>query len=131
MVCPGKDCPNSYSPEEIALATVTVLQRTVPAAVPGITFLSGGQSEEEATLNLNAINRVPGAKPWKLTFSYGRALQHTVLKTWMGQAENVGEAQKALLVRAKANGQAAEGKYGGGAGSAASLESTYVKNYRY
>jgi fructose-bisphosphate aldolase class I len=131
MVCPGQGCPKSYSPEDIALATVTVLQRTVPAAVPGITFLSGGQSEEEATLNLNAINRVPGPKPWKLTFSYGRALQHTVLKTWSGQAGNVAVAQQALLVRAKANGEAAQGKYGGGAGSAAAMESTYVKNYRY
>lgn len=85
MVCPGVDCTTKYSPEEIAHATVTVLRRTVPAAVPGITFLSGGQSEEEATVHLNAINQVPLVKPWALTFSYGRALQNTVLKTWKGR----------------------------------------------
>jgi fructose-bisphosphate aldolase class I len=101
MVCPGQDCKKKYTPEEIALATVTVLRRTVPAAVPGITFLSGGQSEEEATVHLNAINKVPGPKPWSLTFSYGRALQATVLKVWKGKDENVDEAMKALLVRAK------------------------------
>lgn len=133
MVLPGQDCPGKakYSLAELAQATVTVLQRTVPAAVPGVTFLSGGQSEEEATLNLNAINRVPGAKPWKLTFSYGRALQHTVLKAWAGQEANVQAAQQALLVRAKANGDAALGQYTGGAASKEALESTYVQNYRY
>lgn len=133
MVLPGQDCPTkaSYSQEELARATVTVLQRTVPAAVPGITFLSGGQSEEEATVNLNAINQVPGPKPWKLTFSYGRALQHTVLKTWQGQQGNVTAAQQALLVRAKANGEAALGQYSGAAASKEALESTYVQNYRY
>ena len=75
MVCPGQSCPRKYTPEEIALATVQVLKRTVPAAVAGITFLSGGQSEEEATMNLNEINKVAAVEgcPWPLTFSYGRA----------------------------------------------------------
>lgn len=133
MVLPGQNCPtkSNYSVADCALATVTVLQRTVPSAVPGITFLSGGQSEEEATLNLNAINQAPGAKPWKLSFSYGRALQHTVLKTWKGEAGNIAAAQQALLVRAQANSEAACGKYTGGAANAAALESTYVQNYRY
>ena len=97
MVCPGQDCPRKYTAQEIALATVQVLKRTVPSAVSGITFLSGGQSEEEATLNLNEINRVAReqACPWPLTFSYGRALQHTVLKTWKGENGNVKAAQDA------------------------------------
>ena len=89
MVCPGVNCSIQYTPEDIAQATVTVLRRTVPVAVPGVTFLSGGQSEEEATVHLNAINRVPGKKPWALTFSYGRALQNTVLKTWKGNPSNL------------------------------------------
>ena len=131
MVCPGQDCKIKYTPKDIALATVTVLQRTVPAAVPGITFLSGGQSEEEATIHLNEINRVPGKKPWALTFSYGRALQATVLKVWKGDATNVKDAQAALLVRCKANSEAALGKYEGGAGTGSASESLYVKDYKY
>ena len=94
-------------------------------------FLSGGQSEEEATVHLNAINRVHGPKPWSLTFSYGRALQATVLKTWSGQDGNVPAAQKDLLVRAKANSQAAVGKYMGDAAGKGATESLYVKNYKY
>lgn len=133
MVLPGHDHKDraKYTLEELAHATVTVLQRTVPAAVPGITFLSGGQSEEEATRNLNAINRVPGPKPWKLTFSYGRALQHTVLKTWKGEQANAEAAQQALLVRSQANAEAAQGRYGGSAASKEALESTHIKDYRY
>lgn len=132
MVCPGQDCPRKYTPQEIALATVQVLRRTVPAAVPGITFLSGGQSEEEATVHLNEINRVALNRPWALTFSYGRALQHTVLKTWMGRETAVAEAQRALLVRARANSQAATGSYGKTAGAVSSAsESIYVKDYKY
>ena len=137
MVCPGQDCPQKYSPADIAAATVHVLRRTVPAAVPGITFLSGGQSEEEATVHLNEINRVPAIKPWALTFSYGRALQQTVLKTWLGQAANAAAAQKALLFRAQANSRAARGSYAQ-AGKAvdaklasAANESMYVKDYKY
>ncbi len=83
------------------MATVTALRRTVPAAVPGIVFLSGGQSEEESTLNLNAINRVPGPKPWALSFSFGRALQQSVLKAWKGSKDNEKEAQNEFLKRAR------------------------------
>ena len=131
MVCPGSDCKTKYTPYEIARATVTAFQRTVPAAVAGITFLSGGQSEEEATVHLNAINQVEGRKPWPLTFSYGRALQSTVLKTWLGKEENVKAAQEALLKRAKANSQAAEGKYAGDAADESAKQSLYVRNYTY
>ncbi|KAJ1987760.1 hypothetical protein H4R33_002722 [Dimargaris cristalligena] len=131
MVCPGQDCPTKYTPQDIAEATVTVLRRTVPAAVPGITFLSGGQSEEAATQHLNEMNKVSALRPWALTFSYGRALQSTVLKTWSGKPENVKAAQDALMVRAKANSQAALGQYQGGAGGNAASESLYVKNYKY
>lgn len=119
----GLPCTN----EDIARATVRVLQHTVPPAVPGVTFLSGGMSEEDATLALNAINAFPGRKPWGLTFSYGRALQQSVLKAWSGKAENVAEAQRQLMIRAKANGEAALGKYQGGAGGAAASQSLHVK----
>lgn len=131
MVCPGKDCMMKYTPEEIALATVTVLKRTVPAAVPGITFLSGGQSEEEATVHLNAMNK--HQCPWKLSFSYGRALQNTVLKTWQGRPENTLNAQKALLFRASANRDASLGKYAvkSQTGLTGANESMYVKDYKY
>lgn len=138
MICPGQDCPHKYSSQEIALATVQVLKRTVPSAVGGITFLSGGQSEEEATGNLNEINKV--AKdlkcPWPLTFSYGRALQHTVLKTWKGEAGNLKSAQEALKSRASANSKASIGKYSkidveGNVENSAAGESIYVKDYKY
>jgi len=131
MVCPGNACSTKYSAEDIGMATTTVLRRTVPAAVPGITFLSGGQSEEEATVNLNCINSTPLHRPWALTFSYGRALQASVLKAWQGKAENVNAAQEVLLKRAKANGAASLGKYTGDAGDAASKESLFVANYSY
>ena len=91
--------------------------------------MSGGQSEEEATIHLNAINQVPGPKPWKLTFSYGRALQSSCLQSWKGKKENVAEAQKSFITRAKANSEACLGKYKGGA--AGSDKSLYVKNYSY
>ena len=94
MVTPGASCPDRKSAEEIAWFTVRTLSRTIVSALPGVTFLSGGQSEEEASLNLNAMNALQGiAKPWALTFSYGRALQQSVLKSWKGQAENVAAAQ--------------------------------------
>ncbi|XXQ36101.1 Fructose-bisphosphate aldolase [Plasmodiophora brassicae] len=130
MVCPGQDCKIKYTPEQIAHATVTVLRRTVPAAVPGITFLSGGQSEVEATQHLNAINRVDLCRPWALTFSYGRALQSTVQKTWAGKSENVAAAQKALLHRAQLNSQACLGKYETKEGGDAA-GSLYQANYKY
>ena len=111
--------------------TVAALLRTVPAAVPGIVFLSGGQSEEEATLNLNAINKLQVLKPWTLSFSFGRALQQSTLKIWSGKKENVGKAQEAFLVRCKANSEATVGKYGGGSGNGLASESLYEAGYKY
>lgn len=131
MVCPGQDCPTKYTPEEVAQATVAVLQRTVPVAVPGITFLSGGQSEESATLHLNAMNSMVAKKPWALTFSFGRALQASVLKAWAGKAANVAESQKALVIRSKANSEASLGTYVSAGGNDAASQSLFEKNYRY
>jgi len=134
MVTPGFACTNkTYTSEQKARATVTALSRGVPPAVPGITFLSGGQSEEEATLNLNAMNIIQDLpRPWRLTFSYGRALQASVLATWKGQKENVAAAQQELLKRAAANSLASLGKYTSGqAGSAAGGESLYEANRNY
>ncbi|EFJ12082.1 hypothetical protein SELMODRAFT_425653 [Selaginella moellendorffii] len=130
MVTGGSDGPKS-SNEDIARYTILALQRTVPVAVPGIMFLSGGQSEEEATLNLNAMNKFNTMKPWTLSFSYGRALQQSTLKAWSGKKENIPNAQKVLLGRCKANSDATLGRYVGGAGGASASESLYVKNYKY
>ena len=91
--------------------TVRTLQRTAPPGLCGVTFLSGGQSEEDATANLNAMNTLQSRVPWALTFSYGRALQATCLKTWGGKPENKEAAQKILMERAKANSEAQLGKY--------------------
>ncbi|MFN8492024.1 MAG: class I fructose-bisphosphate aldolase [Caldilineaceae bacterium] len=110
MVLPGKKCPQQATPEQIAEATIRCFRRVVPAAIPGIVFLSGGQGPEEATANLNAMNAM-GVHPWELSFSYGRALQEPVLKTWAGQVANVPAAQKAYYHRAKMNGAARFGKY--------------------
>jgi len=131
MVTAGQSCPKKYTSQDIAAATVTALNRTVPAAVAGITFLSGGQSEEDATLNLNAINQHAGKKPWPLTFSYGRALQASVLKAWGGQDANIKAAQEELLKRASGNGAAAVGKYEGGGAGAAGGDSLFVANHAY
>ncbi|RUS69575.1 hypothetical protein EGW08_022659 [Elysia chlorotica] len=98
---------------------------------PGITFLSGGQSEEDATINLNAINTYAGRKPWPLTFSYGRALQASVLKAWGGEDANIKAGQDELIRRAQANGAAAVGKYAGGGEGAAGGESLFVANHAY
>lgn len=112
MVISGKDCPRQAGVEEVAERTVRILKRTVPAAVAGIVFLSGGQSDEVATAHLNAMNRMfAGNLPWPLSFSYGRALQHPALKAWKGSAANVSAAQAALLHRSRMNGLAALGKY--------------------
>ncbi|KAK7300998.1 hypothetical protein RJT34_11852 [Clitoria ternatea] len=112
MVTPGAKSAK-VAPEVVAEHTVRALQRTVPAAVPAVVFLSGGQSEEEASVNLNAINQVKGKKPWSLSFSFGRALQQSTLKAWAGKEENVKLAQDALLTRAKANSEATLGTYKG------------------
>jgi fructose-bisphosphate aldolase class I len=110
MVLPGSDSPQQASVEEVAEATVACLRETVPAAVPGIVFLSGGQSDEAATAHLNAINRL-GPQPWQLSFSYGRALQAPVLQAWKGAPENRSAAQQAFLHRARLNGAARSGDW--------------------
>jgi len=111
MVVSGKDCDEQTNAEAVAAATVRVLRRCVPAAVPSINFLSGGLSPEQATANLNAINAGFPLEPWLLSFSYGRALQQPVLQAWQGKAENVPAAQQALLKRARLNGAAQRGEY--------------------
>src|SRR5215467_8341215 len=110
MVIAGKKAKNRASVEEVAEKTVRVLKACVPAAVPGIAFLSGGQSDEEATAHLDAMNRI-GGLPWRLTFSYGRALQAAPQKTWSGKPENVAAAQRAFAHRARMNGLAALGEW--------------------
>lgn len=112
MVTCGKDTKPFSSPEEVADFTINVFRNNVPAAVPTINFLSGGQSSVEATANLNAINSV-GQQPWLLSFSYGRALQEDCLKTWAGKKENVTKAQETLLNRARLNSLACLGDYQG------------------
>ena len=131
MVLPGYDCSKKYTPEDVARATVTVFQRTLPVAVPGVTFLSGGQSEVVATTHLDAINKYKATKPWALTFSYGRALQASVLQAWKGKAENVKAAQDVFLYRARCNGMAALGKYEGEKGSADASKDLHVAKYTY
>lgn len=111
MVVPGLACPRQAAPEEVAGATLTCLRRTVPAAVPSVNFLSGGQKDEAATANLNAMNAWPGNAPWQLSFSYGRALQAPALKAWCGEAANTAAGQRALYKRARLNSAARQGKY--------------------
>ena len=110
MVISGMKCPKQASVQEVAEATVRCLTRYVPAAVPGVVFLSGGQSAEDATDHLNAMNAM-GSYPWEVSFSYGRALQAPVLATWKGQESNFAAAQKSLFTRSKLNGLAHVGKY--------------------
>ena len=110
MVISGKGCPNQASAQEVAEWTIRCFRETVPAAVPGIVFLSGGQSDQQASENLNAIN-AQGEQPWKLSYSYGRALQAPALKAWGGEAANVELGQQMLLHRARLNSAAAGGNY--------------------
>ncbi len=110
MVISGKDCPKQASVEQVAEQTLRCLKRTVPAALPGIVFLSGGQTDEAATAHLNAMAATPGL-PWPLTYSYSRALQNPALKAWLGKAANVATAQKAYYHRARMNSLASQGKY--------------------
>ncbi|HET6684467.1 MAG TPA: class I fructose-bisphosphate aldolase [Gaiella sp.] len=112
MVIAGKQCPTQASPEQVAEQTIDCFLRRVPAMVPGIVFLSGGQSEVEATENLNAINQLGG--PWPLSFSYGRALQSSALAAWGGEAENVEAGQAAYLHRARMNALAVAGDWNAG-----------------
>ena len=110
MAVAGKKSAKHADVEEVAEKTVKLLKACVPATVPGIAFLSGGQSDEEATAHLDAMNKI-GNLPWKLTFSYGRALQHAPQTTWKGRAENVAAAQRAFSHRARMNGLAALGQW--------------------
>ena len=111
MVISGSDCKTQAGVDEVAERSVQCLKRCVPAAVPGVMFLSGGQSEEDATVHLNAMNAKFAPAPWKLSYSYGRALQQSCLKTWMGEAGNVKAAQAVLLERARANSAASAGTF--------------------
>ena len=110
MLLSGYDCPEQAGVEEVAERTLECFRRVVPAAVPGIAFLSGGQSDELAAAHLNAMNTTGGA-PWELTFSYGRALVAAQLKVWAGDGSTLAEAQAALLHRARCNGAARRGEY--------------------
>jgi fructose-bisphosphate aldolase class I len=110
MVVPGKESPKQASVQEVAEKTVRLLKNRVPAAVPGIAFLSGGQSDEEATAHLDAMNRL-GPLPWRLTFSYGRALQAAPQKAWSGKDENVNAGQRAFTHRARMNSLATQGEW--------------------
>lgn len=127
MVLPGADGPK-VDVKTAAYLTARTLSRTVPPAVPGIMFLSGGQSEEEATAHLAAMNQIEDLKrPWSLSFSFGRALQASALKAWSGKPENKEAGQAAFMARAKANGEATLGQGDLGAKG----ESLYVKDYKY
>jgi len=133
MITSGQSFKPQASALDVASYTIRSLQRTLPASMPGVTFLSGGQTEEEATLNLDAINRLAKTMtnvPWRLSFSYGRALQASCIKTWAGKEENVEAARAVLLKRAKANSEAQFGKYEGGS-TLESNVSLFEKNYIY
>ena len=112
MVVCGKKYPGANSTDEVAHRTLSVLKDIVPSSVPGVAFLSGGQSDEDATAHLDAMNKI-GGLPWKLTFSYGRALQHAPLTTWAGKRENVAAAQRAFAHRARMNSLASLGEWEG------------------
>jgi fructose-bisphosphate aldolase class I len=111
MVIAGTECPRPASVQEVASATLRCLRRHVPVAVPGVIFLSGGQTDRMATAHLNAINRLPGPKPWKISFSYGRALQDAAMAAWRGRDENLKAGQQAFYHRARCNGAATRGEY--------------------
>ena len=110
MIVSGRKCATQASVQEVAEHTIAVLKATVPSAVPGIAYLSGGQDDEEATAHLDAMNRI-GGFPWRMTFSYGRALQAAPQKAWSGQAENVPAGAKAFTHRAEMNGLASRGQW--------------------
>ena len=118
MVICGKKCSNRSTVDEVAQRTIAALKATVPSAVPGIAYLSGGQTDEEATAHLDAMNKI-GGFPWKMTFSYGRALQAAPQKAWSGKRENVAAAQRAFAHRARMNGLASLGQWEGGLEKAA------------
>jgi len=131
MVTSGQDVKDKAMPLEIAEWTLRTLKRTIPPAIPGIMFLSGGQTEEEATLNLDAINKLGKEMPWRLSFSYGRALQASTLEAWRGNPENVEKARAVLLERCKANSAAQMGSYAGGMVNSGATKSLYERGYIY
>lgn len=132
MVTPGQSCTKKATAEQIAHATISTLSRTVPSAVPGITFLSGGQSEFEATRHLNAINKAKGSCSWALTFSYARGLQHSAIKNWGGKKEGLGKAHETLILRAYLNSQASLGLYQESMETDKNAQqSLYVKGHTY
>jgi len=130
MTVPGVECPNKSDPATIAKMTVQTLDRCLPPAMPGVTFLSGGISEEDSSIYLNEINKLDRKGAFALTFSYSRALQSSCIKIWSGKEEKYTAAQDQLYARAKANSEASGGKYV--PGSQPSIEeSLFVKNYVY
>jgi fructose-bisphosphate aldolase class I len=129
MVTPGEGCPERASHNEIAWRTVTAFRRVVPPCMPGIVFLSGGMSEEDASLNLNEMNAIDVERPWRVSFSFGRALQASALKAWAGKRENKQALADAFFERAKANGTASCGKYAGS--KTADKTSLFVANHVY
>ena len=130
MTVPGVECPDKSDPATIAKMTVQTLDRCLPPAMPGVTFLSGGISEEDSSIYLNEINKLDRKGAFALTFSYSRALQSSCIKIWGGKQENYKKAQDQLLARAQANSEASLGKYV--PGSQPSIEeSLFVKNYAY
>ena len=128
MTVPGADCPEKSNPKEVAEYTIRTLERTVPSAVAGITFLSGGLSEEAASVYLNEMNKIERKAKWNVSFSYGRALQHSCLKAWGGTDIDAG--QKALIARAQANSEAAKGQYVPGS-QPSSDEALFIAGYTY
>jgi len=130
MTVSGVDAKNKPKPAEIAKMTCQTLARCVPPAVPGVVFLSGGISEEDASIYLNEINKIDRKGPWVLTFSFSRAMQSSCLKNWGGKTENVESAQKQLVARAQANSEASAGKYTPGS-QPSDEESLYVRDYVY
>ena len=130
MTVAGVEAENKPTPEEVAKMTVQTFERTIPAAMPGVTFLSGGISEEDSSIYLNEINKIDRKGPWRLTFSFSRALLSSCIKKWAGKPENLEAAQKQLLARAQANSEASKGEYVPGS-QPSDEESLYVKNYVY
>lgn len=131
MTTPGANSKQGVQPQDIAKYTIQTLERTVPTAVAGVTFLSGGMSEEEASINLSVMNSLRRHGPWSLSFSYGRALQQSCLKTWQGKEENVQAAQEAFLARARANSMANLGKYVAGSEPSLDAQGSFEAGYKY
>jgi len=135
MTVPGVDCKDRATPDKVAEMTIQTLERTVPASVPGVTFLSGGLAEEDASIFLNTMNSGANAKgtrkgPWSLTFSFSRAMQSSCLKQYAGKPDNIPAAQACLAARAQANSEANLGAYVPGS-QPSDQESLYVKDYVY